>query len=78
MGAMSPQPADCDADADAEEFVLDVDVALDGFDGDELQAARPKAPATPMRAARDQGRSVRDMAETVAGRPGRSGAPWLT
>jgi hypothetical protein len=60
MGAMEPQPPDVDEDAEA--FVLDVDDALDGFDGEELQAARPNAPATPMRAARDQGRRVRDMA----------------
>ena len=66
MGAMVPQPVaddvDGDEDDDVEAFVLDVDDALDGFEGEELQAAKPRAPATPMRAARDQGRRVRDMA----------------
>jgi hypothetical protein len=58
MGAMAPRPPA----ADVELCVLDVDDALVWFDGEELQAAKPKAPATPMRAARDQGRRVRDMA----------------
>jgi hypothetical protein len=57
---MSPQPAADDVEAEA--FVVDVDDALDGFDGDELQAAKENAPATPMRAARGQERRVRDMA----------------
>ena len=60
MGATAPQPPA--GDVDVAMFVLDVDDALDWFDGEELQAAKPKAPATPMRAARDQGRRVRDMA----------------
>jgi hypothetical protein len=60
MGAMASVPPPDDVDAGA--FVLDVDDALDGLDGEELQAARPKAPVTPMRAARDQGRRMRDMA----------------
>jgi hypothetical protein len=58
MGAIEPQPAGVEVEA----AVLDVEDALDGCDGEELQAAKPKAPATPMRAARDQGRRVRDMA----------------
>jgi hypothetical protein len=57
--ASAPLP---DGDAGVEAFVLDVDDALDGFDGEVLQAAKPNAAATPMRAARDQGRRVRDMA----------------
>jgi hypothetical protein len=61
MGAMA-LASPPEGDVDVEACVLDVDVALDGFDGEELQAAKPKAPATPMRAARDQGRRVRGMA----------------
>jgi hypothetical protein len=60
MGAMALAPPDGDVDVEA--FVVVVDVAPDWFDGEELQAAKPRAPATPMRAASDQGRRVRAMA----------------
>jgi hypothetical protein len=36
-----------------------VDVALEGFDGEELQADRPNAPAVASAAATNQGRDVR-------------------
>jgi len=73
MGATAPQPPA--GDVDVAMFVLDVDDALDWFDGEELQAAKPKAPATPMRAARDQGRRVRDMARDGSGSTPPLGAP---
>jgi hypothetical protein len=67
MGAMAPASLpdgdeDEDVDVDVGAFVLDVVDSLAWFDGEELQAAKPRAPATPIRAARDQGRMVRDMA----------------
>jgi hypothetical protein len=53
MGAMALPPVE---EVDVDVFVPDVDEVEFAFDGEELQAARPKAPAAPMRAARDHGR----------------------